>query len=224
VTGDQLGTAFRVAKDVGIDKASVWAGVSPQGKKELIQRLQEQGDVVAMVGDGINDSPALAAATLGIALSSGTDVAMEAADIVLMRQKHALADVPAALHLARTTFRRIRLNLFWTVVYNLIGIPFAMGLFLPWGFHLHPMMAGLAMAASSVSVVCSSLLLKRWKRPSWMVDTESEAENEDLRRRIETERAHRGRDSIWWRRLVRRANREEYEYTRVPAPLALEQV
>lgn len=150
---------------------------------------------------------------------------MEAADIVLMRQKHALADVPAALHLARTTFRRIRLNLFWAVVYNLIGIPFAMGIFLPWGLHLHPMMAGLAMAASSVSVVCSSLLLKRWKRPAWMTDSDNEAEQEDLRRRMETERAQRGTESIWWRRLMRRTRREEgYEYSRVPAPLALEQV
>jgi hypothetical protein len=151
---------------------------------------------------------------------------MEAADIVLMRQKHALADVPASLHLARTTFRRIRFNLFWAVVYNLIGIPFAMGVFLPWGLHLHPMMAGLAMAASSVSVVCSSLLLKRWTRPKWMVDTESEAEHDELRRRMRMERRERGgAESIWWRRMMRRARRqEEYEYSRVPAPLALEQV
>src|SRR6202035_3419309 len=144
---------------------------------------------------------------------------MEAADIVLMRQNHALADVPASLHLARTTFRRIRLNLFWAVVYNLIGIPFAMGVFLPWGFHLHPMMAGLSMAASSVSVVCSSLLLKRWKRPRWMVDTENEAEREELRRRMQAERVERGgSESIWWRRLIRRGRqREDYEYSRVPA-------
>lgn len=149
---------------------------------------------------------------------------MEAADIVLMRQNHALADVPASLHLARTTFRRIRLNLFWAVVYNLIGIPFAMGVFLPWGLHLHPMMAGFAMAASSVSVVCSSLLLKRWKRPKWMVDTESEAEHEELRRRMRMERRERAGESIWWRRMMRRARRqEEYEYSRVPAPLALDQ-
>jgi len=219
-----MGTALRVAKDVGIDTAAVWAGVSPQGKKGLVQRLQEEGDVVAMVGDGINDSPALAAAALGIALSSGTDVAMEAADIVLMRQKHALSDVPAALHLARTTFRRIRLNLFWAVVYNLVGIPFAMGIFLPWGLHLHPMMAGLAMAASSVSVVCSSLLLKRWKPPSWMLDSDTVAEHEELRQRMEMERRQRGTESIWWRRLMRRRTRSgEYGYTRVPAPLALDQ-
>jgi P-type Cu+ transporter len=150
---------------------------------------------------------------------------MEAADIVLMRTHSALSDVPASLHLARTTFRRIRLNLFWAVVYNLIGIPFAMGVFLPWGLHLHPMMAGLAMAASSVSVVCSSLLLKRWRRPKWMVDLEGEAEHEDLRRRMRMERGERGGESIWWRRMMRRGRGgEEYEYSRVPAPLALEQV
>jgi len=151
---------------------------------------------------------------------------MEAADIVLMRPTHALADVPASLHLARTTFRRIRLNLFWAVVYNLIGIPFAMGVFLPWGLHLHPMMAGFAMAASSVSVVCSSLLLKRWRRPKWMVDTETEGEYEELRQRMRMERRERGgQESIWWRRMMRRGRgQEEYEYSRVPAPLALEQV
>ena len=151
---------------------------------------------------------------------------MEAADIVLMRQKTALADVPASLHLARYTFRRIRLNLFWAVVYNVFGIPFAMGVFLPWGLRLHPMMAGLMMAASSVSVVCSSLLLKRWKRPRWMVDSESEAEHEELRRRMQAERLERGgSESIWWRRLVRRGRqREDYEYSRVPAPLTLEPV
>jgi len=145
-------------------------------------------------------------------------VAMEAADLVLMRRKSAISDVPAALHLARVTFRRIRLNLFFAVVYNMIGIPFAMGVFLPWGFHLHPMMAGLAMAASSVSVVCSSLLLKRWKRPRWMVDTESEEESEELRRQMTLEQSERT-ESVWWKRLFNRIwRREGYEYSRVPAP------
>ena len=143
---------------------------------------------------------------------------MEAADLVLMRRKSAISDVPAALHLARVTFRRIRLNLFFAVIYNMIGIPFAMGVFLPWGFHLHPMMAGLAMAASSVSVVCSSLLLKRWKRPRWMVDTESEEESEELRRQMTLEQSERT-ESVWWKRLFNRIwRREGYEYSRVPAP------
>jgi len=150
---------------------------------------------------------------------------MEAADIVLMRQKYALADVPASLHLARYTFRRIRMNLFFAVIYNFIGIPFAMGVFLPWGLRLHPMMAGLAMAASSVSVVCSSLLLKRWKRPKWMVDSDSETEQEELRRRMRLEQQERGSESIWWRRLMKPDRQEgDYEYSRVPAPLALEAV
>ncbi|KAI0183147.1 E1-E2 ATPase-domain-containing protein [Xylaria flabelliformis] len=167
VTGDQRSTALAVASQVGIDADDVFAGVSPDQKQEIILQFKEKGECVAMVGDGINDSPALATADVGIAMASGTDVAMEAADVVLMRPNQ-LMDVPAALCLARTIFTRIKLNLAWACVYNLIGLPFAMGLFLPLGFHLHPMAAGAAMATSSVSVVVSSLLLKFWKRPSWM--------------------------------------------------------
>ncbi|KAI1768197.1 heavy metal translocatin [Hypoxylon sp. FL1150] len=167
VTGDQRSTALAVATAVGISHDNVFAGVSPDQKQVIIREFQDKGECVAMVGDGINDSPALATADVGIAMSSGTDVAMEAADVVLMRPND-LMDIPAALHLARTIFTRIKLNLTWACLYNLIGLPFAMGLFLPFGWHLHPMAAGFAMACSSVSVVVSSLLLKFWKRPQWM--------------------------------------------------------
>ncbi|KAF3925290.1 hypothetical protein ABW20_dc0107218 [Dactylellina cionopaga] len=167
VTGDQHATALAVAEAVGIDKSQVWAGVSPDQKQDLVSKMQGEGEIVAMVGDGINDSPALATADIGIAMASGTDVAMEAADIVLMRSGD-LLDIPASLHLAKTIFRRIRLNLLWACGYNVVGMPFAMGFFLPFGLHLHPMAAAAAMAASSVSVVCSSLLLKYWTRPAWM--------------------------------------------------------
>ncbi|KAK4147846.1 E1-E2 ATPase-domain-containing protein [Dichotomopilus funicola] len=173
VTGDQRGTALAVAAAVGIDADDVYSGVSPDQKQTIIRQLQDTGAVVAMVGDGINDSPALATADVGIAMSSGTDVAMEAADVVLMKPND-LMDIPAALSLARSIFRRIKMNLLWACMYNLVGLPFAMGLFLPLGFHIHPMMAGAAMAASSVSVVTSSLFLKLWKRPKWMDEVEAE--------------------------------------------------
>ncbi|KAL2860730.1 Cu(2+)-transporting P-type ATPase CCC2 [Aspergillus lucknowensis] len=182
ITGDSQAAAASVASAVGIPIDAVYASVSPSDKQSIITSLQETGDCVAMVGDGINDSPALATASVGIALASGTDVAMEAADIVLMRPDDLLS-VPASLSLSRSVFNRIKLNLVWACAYNVIGLPFAMGLFLPFGgYMLPPMAAGAAMALSSVSVVVSSLLLKFWKRPSWMdvellekeIDTTSE--------------------------------------------------
>ena len=177
VTGDQLPTALAVASAVGIPKSRVHAGVSPDNKQAIVKQIQSTpGTVVAMVGDGINDSPALATADIGVALSSGTDVAMEAADIVLMRADD-LLNVPAAFSLARTIFGRIKLNLGWACLYNLIGLPFAagLGLLLPGEIMLPPLAAGAAMAASSVSVVGSSLLLKFWKRPRWMTVEKLEA-------------------------------------------------
>jgi Cu+-exporting ATPase len=164
LTGDALATAQAVARQVGIDSDEVFAGVSPKGKAKIITNLINQdaalkgGGGVAMVGDGINDSPALVASSLGIALSSGASVAIEAADLVLMRSD--LLDVVAALDLGQTIFRKIKWNLVWACCYNVFMIPLAMGFFLPWGFHLHPMMAAAAMAFSSVSVVLSSLTLK----------------------------------------------------------------
>ncbi|EIW79366.1 heavy metal translocatin [Coniophora puteana RWD-64-598 SS2] len=179
MTGDGLATARAIAKEVGIDAGCVHAGVSPKGKAQLVGEIVERGRKagrgVAMVGDGINDSPALVAATLGIAFSSGTSVAVEAADIVLMRGD--LLDVVAALHLSRAIFGTIRRNLLWACVYNVLGIPLAMGVFLPLGIYMHPMLAGAAMACSSVSVVTSSLMLKGWTRPR-----ESVAPGEEARR------------------------------------------
>jgi Cu+-exporting ATPase len=173
VTGDSRAPALVVARALGIPEENVHASCTPADKQSLLEKMQlpieqgGQGLTVAMVGDGINDSPALATASIGIALSSGTDVAMEAASVVLMNSGDLLS-VPAALHLSKYIFTRIRLNLMWACGYNLIGLPFAMGFFLPWGYSVHPMAAGGAMAFSSVSVVLSSLALKWWKRPSWM--------------------------------------------------------
>lgn len=180
VTGDQQSAAIAVAIAVGIAPEDVFAGVSPDQKQSIISEIQARGEIVAMVGDGINDSPALATADVGIAMASGTDVAMEAADVVLMRPTD-LMDIPAALHLTRSIFRRIRLNLAWACVYNMVGLPVAMGFFLPLGFHMHPMIAGFAMASSSVSVVVSSNLLKFWTRPRWMDEAAQEKQGKPLR-------------------------------------------
>ncbi|KAG0221842.1 hypothetical protein BGX31_009510, partial [Mortierella sp. GBA43] len=174
VTGDQPLVAEVIAAECGIDK--IHAGVSPSGKTKIVSDLQAKGYRVAMIGDGINDSPALAQSDLGIALVSGTDVAMEAADMVLMRGD--LTDVVGAIDLCQTIFRRIRYNFVWACIYNILGVPIAMGVFLPWGYHIHPMVAGLMMAFSSVSVVFSSLMLKRWKKPRVADASELEKERE----------------------------------------------
>ncbi|WP_009631878.1 heavy metal translocating P-type ATPase [Synechocystis sp. PCC 7509] len=162
LSGDTLEAAEIVGAQLELEKADIMALVRPAGKAQAIQQLQAQNHYVAMVGDGINDAPALSQADVGIALKAGTEVAMEAAQIVLMRDS--LSDVVAAITLSRATFLKIRQNLFWAFAYNTLGIPVAAGLLLPsFGFVLNPAAAGALMAFSSVSVVTNSLMLRRFK-------------------------------------------------------------
>ncbi|HEX6247113.1 MAG TPA: HAD-IC family P-type ATPase, partial [Nocardioidaceae bacterium] len=162
LTGDNRATAQRIAEELGID--TVIAEVLPEDKSTKVTELQQAGRRVAMVGDGVNDAPALAAADLGIAIGTGTDVAIETADVVLMRSDP--LDVPTALTIGRGTLRKMRQNLGWAVGYNAIALPIAAGVFEPaFGLVLRPEIAALSMSGSSFLVAVNALLLKRLNLP-----------------------------------------------------------
>ena len=163
ITGDNAKTASSIAQQIGIER--VLAEVLPQEKASEVKKLQQEGEVVAFVGDGINDAPALAQADVGVAIGGGTDVAIESGDIVLV--KNDLLDSVAAVQLSRKVMARIKQNLFWAFAYNTALIPVAAGVLYPFfGVTFRPEYAGLAMALSSVTVVSLSLLLKRYNPPA----------------------------------------------------------
>ena len=160
VTGDRASTANAIASELGIE--DVFAEVKPEDKARVVFEERAKGHVVAMVGDGINDAPALAGAHVGVAIGSGADVAVAAADIALLRG--GIGGLVTALRLGRATLRTIRQNLFWAFVYNVVGIPIAAGLLYPWtGWQLSPVIASAAMSLSSVSVLTNSLRLRRFR-------------------------------------------------------------
>ena len=160
LTGDHYASAKETAGKLSI--TDFYADLLPEAKLSILQKLQKEGRKVAMTGDGINDAPSLAQADVGIAISSGTDVAIESADIVLMRND--LRNVPAALALSNATMRIIRENLFWAFIYNIVCIPLAAGVFYPlFGWSLNPVFASIAMAFSSVSVVSNALRLRKFQ-------------------------------------------------------------
>jgi len=163
ITGDNARTAEAIAKQIGIEK--VISEVLPQDKAAEVKKLQDKGEIVAFVGDGINDAPALAQADVGIAIGSGTDVAIESGDIVLI--KNDLLDSVAGVQLSKKVMGRIKQNLFWAFAYNAALVPVAAGVLYPiYGITFRPELAGLAMAASSVTVISLSLLLKRYIPPA----------------------------------------------------------
>ncbi len=161
LTGDSRNVAEEVGGLLGLSSSDVHAEVLPDGKAAVIETLRKEGRQVAMVGDGINDAPSLAAAQIGIAMGGGRDVAIDASDIVLLFDR--LEDIPAALALSRASYRIIKENLFWALIYNTIGIPVAAGILAPLGILLSPMIASAAMSLSSVSVVTNALRLRRWR-------------------------------------------------------------
>ena len=162
LTGDNATTAGRIAEQVGVTE--VIADVLPGDKATTIERLQTPGGRVAMVGDGVNDAPALARADVGIAIGAGTEVAIDTADVVLMRSDP--LDVPVAIRISRATLRKMHQNLAWAIGYNAIALPIAAGVFVPWGLTLRPEIAALSMSGSTVLVAVNALLLRRLPLPA----------------------------------------------------------
>ncbi|EGV65974.1 Cu(2+)-transporting P-type ATPase [Yamadazyma tenuis] len=168
VTGDNYKVAEKVGKELGIIKSNIFSEVSPLHKDKIVTDLRNKfggpsNVKISFVGDGINDAPALSQADIGIAISNGTEIAIESADMVIMNESNDILGIPIALDISQKTFRKIKMNFVWAMIYNIFMVPFAMGCFLPLGIVLPPMAAGLAMAFSSISVVLSSLMLNRWK-------------------------------------------------------------
>jgi Cu2+-exporting ATPase len=193
LTGDNEITAKAIGKKAGVDE--VIAGVLPEGKEEVIRKLKEMGKV-AMVGDGINDAPALTRADIGIAIGAGTDVAIDAADIVLMKSR--LTDVAAAIRLSKATLRNIRQNLFWAFFYNVIGIPLAAGLWIPiFGWELNPMFGAAAMSLSSFCVVTNTLRLNLF--PIYRADRDKPIKH-SLRQENKDE--ERKEEKLWKKQLL----------------------
>lgn len=178
LTGDNEKTAAAIGRQAGVDE--VIAGVLPDGKESVIRKLMNEGKV-AMVGDGINDAPALTRADIGIAIGAGTDVAIDAADVVLMKSR--LSDVPAAIRLSRAALRNIHQNLFWAFFYNAIGIPLAAGVWIPlFHWQLNPMFAAAAMSLSSFCVVTNALRLNFFDIHN--ADKDKKSSNQRKRRKI----------------------------------------
>ena len=160
ITGDNENTAKAIASSIGIDQ--VCSSVTPDEKEKYVRKYKQGGKIVAMCGDGINDSPALARADVGISVSKGTDIAIETADIILMNSD--MYSVPRVIALSRATISNIKLSLFWALLYNSLGIPIAVGVLYPlWGITLNPMIGAAAMSLSSICVVINALRLKRFK-------------------------------------------------------------
>ncbi|KAK6457045.1 copper-transporting ATPase [Scheffersomyces xylosifermentans] len=245
VTGDRSAAARRIGREVGISETNIFSEVSPTNKDKVIVDLKERlggskNVGIAFVGDGINDAPALAQADIGMAISSGTDIAIESADIVLIggAEGHAdLSGVLNALHISNATFRRIKINFLWAAIYNIIMLPFAMGCFLPFNVILPPVAAAAAMMCSSVSVVLSSLMLKSWKAPktngndvAWKADLESELISDEFSlkdgtlgqfNRVKRNRRSRASSGISMLlrmlRISRRSTAQDRDYELIPA-------